>query len=234
MTKNKIGILGGLGPLATAEFLNIFFEIYIKEKNPKCDQDYPDIAIEVASSIPGRSQFIADKNQPNPIPGMIEALKRLENSGANLIIMPCNTAHFCFDELLAAKKPQTNFLNMVAETINFCFKNNHRKPLLLATSGTVSTNIYQQESDKRKLECIIPNQSDLDQLMEIIYGEKGVKAGFANSENAKKMADIVKNYKNEIDSVILGCTELPLICEKISQPKINTMNVICQKLLQII
>lgn len=232
MTKPKLGILGGLGPLATVGFQKIFFDTYQKIYHPKKDQDFPEISVEFACHTPDRTPYILGNSSVSPLEQLIKALKNLENSGCSIIVMPCNTAHFFIDDLQKAKSPNTRIINIVEQTALACQKLYLKQPLLLATTGTFASGLYEKYFKIHNLNLTIPDDGDKKELMNIIYSSSGVKVGFASEENAIKLNAIVDKYSNQIDSVILGCTELPLISQKIIQPKLESMAITCNLLME--
>jgi aspartate racemase len=100
-----IGILGGMGPLATAD---LYRKIILHTKADK-DQDHVHAIIDGNTNIPDRTAYIMGKGE-NPLPEMIKSARTLERAGVDFIIMPCNTAHHFFDQL--AKSVNIPLLNM--------------------------------------------------------------------------------------------------------------------------
>lgn len=221
MIRNKIGILGGLGPFATISFTNLLFSHFQKIYSPKKDQDFPEISVEFTCKTPDRNAFILGNSVKNPLEKLIIALRNLENCGCNIIAIPCNTAHFFIDDLNEAKLPTTKIVNMVEETALRCLKNGYKKPLLLATKGTINSNLYKNYFTKFSGDLLIPTAEDIDAVMEIIYGRNGVKVGNLGLDNAKKLKEISDKYAGESDIIILGCTELPLVSYEIKTPTVS-------------
>jgi aspartate racemase len=228
MTGKKIGVIGGLGPLATNYFLNLFFAHWQKVLAPRRDQDFPEMAVEFACQTPDRTAFIIGDSDENPLPKLILALRSLEKSGCNIIVIPCNTAHFFIKALNEAKLPETRIVDMVEETAARCVNEGLGRVLLLATRGTITSQIYKNAFVKLGSDLLVPGPEDIDAVMRLIYGESGIKAGNFGAKNAEKLAQIAAKYTNLADACILGCTELPLIAQNISMVKIDPMLVLAE------
>jgi aspartate racemase len=104
-----------------------------------------------------------------------------------------------------------------------CKANGYNSPLLLATAGTIKSGIYEKFFKEKGIELIIPSQQDIDATMQVIYGREGVKAGFVDENNQNRLAEIARSY-SQADCIILGCTELPLVAQKITAPTIDPMS----------
>lgn len=198
MRNNLVGVIGGLGPMATAKFL----EIVINNTEASCDQDNVDMLVCQYSSIPDRTAYILDNNNTNPVFEMIEAAKLLENNNVLFIVMPCNTATYFYDEV--AKSVSIPILNIVKETVNNCIDNGIKRVGLMATDGTIKSGVYDKYAED-KLEIFKPNELIQKKVMSIIYDD--VKQNKIPNKN--ELLDIVKYFKdNGCDAVIAGCTEL--------------------------
>ena len=135
--RRLLGILGGLGPAASVYFYSVITE----HTKAMSDQDHLDIVLVSAASIPDRTEFIIGKSEKSPLPSMIDSVKRLVSAGADLIAIPCNTAHYFFDQI--EKSSPVPVLNIVRETVSLAKKAGVRKLGILATTGTVITGAYQ-------------------------------------------------------------------------------------------
>ena len=168
----KIGVVGGIGPAATVDFIS-----RIVENTPaQCDQDHIKVVVEQNPQIPDRTANLAG-NGKDPTVALYAACKKLEQSGANIVAIPCNTAHAFVDRI--QPHMQILIVNMLTETIAHIQKNfpQARKVGLLATNGTIRSRLYHDAANMVELELIVPDMPTQDQVMDAIYGEKGVKAG---------------------------------------------------------
>ena len=159
------------------------------------------------AAIPDRTDFILDASKPNPLPMMVEDAKKLQAAGSDYVVMPCNTAHFFYEQI------QNNItipmLNIIEETVIFAKERAGVKKLgILATKGTISAGSYQRMCEKYGIEWAVPSLQDEQSLMNIIYNQ--VKAG--KEINITEFLKIIENMKADgCDAVALGCTELSVI-----------------------
>ena len=196
-----IGILGGMGTQAGLDFCNKLAKI----NKGKIDQKYPLFVLYNKSNIPGRPENLHKYNKV--LTSLLAGCKFLEKSKCKFIVIPCNTAHYWFDDL--QKKTKIPIISMPREvylhSIKKCKKNS--KIGLLATEGTIKTGIYNKFFDK-KFKLI--NPSKLIQSKNVNKAIRLVKMGkIKEAERAIKPA---VNYliKMKCKKIILGCTELPI------------------------
>ncbi len=200
----KLGVLGGVGPLATIYFA----ELVIRLTDAETDQQHVSMIILNHAAIHDRTNYILDPSEPNPLPQMIEDAKTLQKAGADYIVIPCNTAHFFYDEI--QKAVDTHIINIIEETV-LHIKNtvpDAKKIGILATKGTLVSGAYQTMLQKHGLDYAVPDNEDTEILMEIIYDQ--VKAG--KSVDIESFWRVINNLKRRgCDCVVLGCTELSII-----------------------
>jgi aspartate racemase len=213
-----IGILGGMGTQAGLDFCNKLAML----NRGKIDQEYPIFMLYNKSNIPGRPESIGvqtsefsdlPRNAQNTIKynkvlrSLLAGCRSLEKSGCKFIVIPCNTAHYWYEDL--KRKIKIPIVNMPKEvflhTKRICKKNS--KIGLLATEGTLKTKIY-EKIFKNNYKLISP-QHDL-QIKSVNKTIKHVKMG--NIKLAEKTIKPAINYliKNNCKKIILGCTELPI------------------------
>ena len=213
-----IGILGGMGTQAGLDFCN---KLAILNRG-KIDQEYPLFLLYNKSNIPGRPESIGlqTKNLSNKstnknsklkynkvLKSLLKGCKLLEKNKCKFIVIPCNTAHYWFDDL--QKKVNIPIINMPKEVFKFTKKNckKNSKVGLLATEGTLKTGVYNKIFDK-DYNLIQPSQSL--QKNSVNRAIKFVKMG-----NVKAAAKTIKPAINSLikmkcKKIILGCTELPI------------------------
>ena len=197
----KLGILGGMGPLATCDL----FRKVVENTRAGCDNEHIHIIIDNNSAIPDRTAAIL-KDGKDPLPEMKASLRRLTEAGADVVIMGCNTAHYFYDAL--AENCQVERLNMLYETMAFLKSQGIKKSGLLASSGTVESGIYARAAEVYGVELIVPQGDEQEAVMGVIYD--GVKAGVRDYD-ASKFKAVVKSLMDKgAETMILGCTELPL------------------------
>lgn len=204
MAEKTLGILGGVGPLATVYFADLI----VKMTPAACDQDHIRTIVSNNPKIPDRTDYILDRTKPDPLPAMVADAKMLASLGCDLIAIPCNTAHFFYDEI--QKNVDVRVLNIIEETLRFAQHTvpDAKKIGILATSGTLQSNVYPHVAERFGIECVYPDAQDAKTLMHIIYDE--VKAG-KPADEAAFFAVVERMKAAGCDAVILGCTELSAI-----------------------
>lgn len=224
--KKTIGILGGMGPEATAELFNRI----IDNTPARGDKDHVNIVIINDPQIPDRTKYLLGRGE-NPIPKLVENLHKLKLAGADVAVIPCMTAHaFISDLQQVSPIPIINAIYLVDKYLN----TNHpglNGIGLLATKGSYKSKVFQSHLSN---EVVIPNNTDQDALMEVIYGTNGIKAGNTNLGQVKKIINIIEKLGN-IEAVIAGCTELSLVMQQssISIPIIDPVTVLAKHIVKL-
>lgn len=196
-----VGIIGGMGPLATVDLMNkIIFYTPAKK-----DQDHIHIIADNYSQIPDRTTAILGKGI-DPTPYIIQSAQRLQKAGADFLVIACNTAHFFFESV--EKSVSIPILHMPLETANYLQENGFRKIGLLATDGTINTKLYQHSCHNYSIEVIEPDKEMQKKVMKGIYAIKG-----GNLETGLLFLSTVANElkKTGAEAIIAGCTEVPLV-----------------------
>ena len=204
MQEKVLGVLGGVGPLATVYFA----DLVIKMTEAKTDQEHIPMVILNHASIPDRTAYILDNSKPDPLPVMIADAKRLQQDGRSCIVIPCNTAHYFYDAM--QESVDIPILNILEETVSYAEKTvpNLRCIGILATEGTVVSGAYQSVIQKHNLDYRLPTKEDQTSLMHIIYDQ--VKAG-EKADICEFLRIVGALKKAGCDAVVLGCTELSII-----------------------
>ena len=200
--KITLGVIGGLGPIATAHFM----ELVIRMTDAATDQEHLDMIIYNRPSIPDRTGYILDPTKPNPLPEMIRVGNTLARQGAKLIAIPCMTAHYFHREL--TRYIEAPIVHAIHECAVHLKKHGITKAGIMATDGTIRSKLFQQELERHGIEPIIPGVEGQKCVMSIIYDDIKAnrpadldKFGYASSELRSLGAQ----------AIILGCTELSLI-----------------------
>lgn len=226
--KNKvIGIIGGMGPEATAD---LYFKI-IKATKVSKDQEHLHVVIDSNPKIPDRTKAIL-YNGESPVDTIVETGKKLGILGVNIGCIPCITSHYYMDEI--QKQLTYPLLNALEETTRYI---NSTYPEvknigILATTGTIKAKLF--EKYFTDMNIIYPN--DLGQqhyVMEAIYGEQGIKSGNTGEYPymlLKRAADMLIDKGAQV--IIAGCTEIVLALKEssISKPLIDPMQIIAKVL----
>lgn len=200
--KKTLGIIGGVGPLATM-FLG---EMIVKRTKARRDQEHVHTIIDNDTTIPDRTAYILDKTKENPVPYLQKDAIKLATVGADMIVIPCNTAHTFFDELTEASPVPV--IHMIRETAKHAKRHGAKRVGLLATDGTVASRVYQMAFEELGLEPVLPSSDIQDAVMSVIYDY--VKAGkFVSSELWQPIEDAMLALG--CDRIVLGCTELSIV-----------------------
>lgn len=214
--KKSIGILGGMGPLATADLYRKIVEL----TDADGDSGHLRVYIDSNPAIPDRTAAILEGGA-DPVPAMAGSLRKLEACGADCLIMPCNTAHYFLPRLQALTAvPFLSMLETAAAASAARFPG--KTAAVLATRGTLSAGLYQQALAAGKVPFLVPSDPEQAALMRVIYG--GVKAGAKpDAYRADLEAVLTALSRRGADYFILGCTELPLAAALLglSQPTVD-------------
>jgi len=203
----KLGIVGGVGPAATVDFMG---KVVAHTPAGK-DQDHIKMVVEQNPQIPDRTANLL-RDETDPTLALYATCKRLESAGAQAIAIPCNTAHAFVERIQAHLR--VPIVNMLSETVEWIVHTYGRGQAvgLLATSGTLQSQVYHQAARRSGLELITPGFDYQALVMEAIYGERGIKAGFTQGVCREQLLLAAEHLCEQGAKVlILGCTELPLV-----------------------
>ena len=195
-----LGVLGGMGPAATADFLRLLAKLAVAER----DQDHPQIILFSNPHIPDRTAAIIG-NGEDPASSIFEGLRRLESWGAELLAVPCNTAHIFIDRFRAELK--IPLVHIVEETVARTQNANPDGAWLLATSGTSASGIYSAEAERRGYHFFTPEPETQAVLQDVIALVKSNRLG----ESGTMLGACVSRLRKDRDiPIVAACTELPL------------------------
>ncbi|NNG66005.1 aspartate/glutamate racemase family protein [Caldanaerobacter subterraneus] len=222
--KRKIvGILGGLGPMATVDL----FRRIVEFTPAKVDQEHLRIIIDCNPQIPDRTKAIL-YGGPDPTPELIATAKNLVKAGADFIVIPCNTAHYFLDYL--KREVDVPIINMIEETARYV-RNNYPYAEcvgLLATSGTIKSNLYHKAFKKFGISVLA---GDEKKTMEAIYGEEGIKAGNLGEKPRRLLKEAAQELiRRGAQVIIAGCTEISLVLgeEDVSLPLVDPLTILAK------
>ena len=212
--KKTIGILGGMGPEATA----YFYELIVNQTKAATDQDHIKAIIYSNPEIPPRTDAILG-NGPNPTPLLVEGFQRLKDAGADFVVMPCVTAYFFYPEV----KDQVDipFVSLLDESVKWAKEEvpGLRKTGLVASSGTLESRLFHDVFGKAGIEVIHPEEEEQNGVMDAIFGPKGIKAGITSGFPKETLVNIAKMLVAQgADAIIAGCTEVPLVLKDMDIP----------------
>lgn len=216
-TDKTLGVLGGMGPAATADFLKI-----LAEKAPaSCDQEHPRIIVYENTITPDRTTYILGKG-PDPRPYIRDGLETLITWGADMLCVTCNTAHYFIDEFRGElSKP---VVHIIDETIGEASRISPDGAWLTATLGTMKTGLYQRHAKESGYEFSIPDpqmQIDIHDVTDMVKAGKVEEAG-------KKFRPIVEKLWSIKEQPIVGaCTEIPIAYDATGLPSDKHISCLC-------
>jgi aspartate racemase len=224
--RKTIGILGGMGPEATAHF----FSLIIKHTAAAKDQDHVPVLIYNLPQIPERTPAILGKG-PSPVPLLRKGVRTLARAGADFIAVPCISAHAFLPEIRRASP--VPILSLLDEALASAKKRNPglKRAGLLASTGTVRLGLFTKTFAKAGIEIMAPTDKEQAIVMEAVFGKRGVKAGFTEGRPKKLVLDVARRLiKRGAEAIIAGCTEIPLVLkdEDIPVPLIEPMQIAAQ------
>lgn len=197
-----LGIIGGLGPMASAYLLQLIIEM----TDARTDQEHLDVIVFDRPDVPDRTAHILDPRKPSPLPSMTATAQTLERLGAGVLCAPCVTSHYFYKEL--QDSVSVPFLNMVAETAEELKAAGKKRPGIMATTGTASTGLFQNAFSQAGLDAKLPSEEGQKLVMGLIYDD--IKAGKpADPEKFRRVTEELCQLG--CDCIVLGCTELSLI-----------------------
>lgn len=201
---DTVGVLGGMGPLATVDYLRKVIELTPAEG----DADHVPVIVCSCPQIPDRVAPIVGRGGPSPLPALLERVRLLVDAGARCLTMPCNTAHYWYDALAAAAK--VPFLHIADAVLEDLRRRGVRPgPVgLVGTFGTYEAGFYQARLGAAGYPCVLP--SDALMAETVLPGIKKVKA--------HRLADAARLFRHGLErfvaerglsTAILACTEIP-------------------------
>jgi aspartate racemase len=203
----KLGVVGGVGPAATVDFMA---KVVANTPAGK-DQDHIKMVVDQNPQIPDRTANLL-RAETDPTLALYATCKRLESAGAHAIAIPCNTAHAFVERIQNHLK--IPIINMLAETVDWIAQRyGAGKTIgLLATAGTVQSQVYHHAAQRAGLRLLTPNAEQQSKVTDAIYGEHGIKAGYTSGLCREQLLEATQHLCEEGAAVvILGCTELPLV-----------------------
>ena len=197
----KIGILGGMSSESTTKYYNLILQKYYDRYQ---DYYYPEILI-YSLNFQKVIDYELGDDEGIYVDYLMTGINSLQNGGVDFIIIAANSPHAVYDDLVQLSK--IPILSIVKATAERAQQKNLKKLLLLGIKFTMQSSFYQDFFVKLNMQIITPSEPEQDTINQIIFDELVI--GNFTEESKQKLLNIINNY--EVDGVILGCTELPLI-----------------------
>ena len=198
----KLGVIGGLGPLAT----EYFYSLINKMTDANRDQDHIEMIIYSKPSIPDRTGYILGKSKENPIIPMIEVGRILGELGVDYIAIPCITGHNFYEVL--ASEIRVPIIHMVKETAAYLNSQGIKSVGIMATEGTIYSKLFQTELAQYGIAAVVPTRGKQEYVNTLIYDNLKVNIA-PDMDKFAAISDELWQMGAEVN--ILGCTELSLI-----------------------
>ncbi len=203
MVDRMLGVLGGMGPLASAHFVVRLTQLTPAER----DQDHLPVVLWSDPRVPDRTEARLSGG-PDPLPALLRGIRGLETAGCGAIAIPCNTAHGWFEEMQAATRlPILHIVDAAADELADQGIAEGQVGIM-GTAGTLAMRLYQQRLDQRGYSCLVPDEAQLQRLVTpAIALVKSGRVAEAYAPLAEVAASLMRRGAR---AVVLGCTEIPL------------------------
>lgn len=219
--KKVLGVIGGMGTEATINFFKVIFDLQQINK----DQDALEIIIHNNTKIPDRTKYVLRASE-KPLKELLRSIDLMNNTGVDFICVPCNTSHYYIDKM--AFHSEIPIINMIEEVIDVVVKKHITGNVgILATDGTVYSDIYGKKLKEKSIAYSYPSKEEQKQINQLIYDLKSKKTVYPN-DYCRILNEFVE--RENIQSLILGCTELSLISGDIKKYT-NTLVIDSTKIL---
>lgn len=207
-----IGILGGMGPYATVDFFKQILDLTPAKK----EWEHLRLLIDNNVKIPSRTRAIL-YGEASPAPTVITGINNLSRAGADFVVVPCNSVHYFYDEI--APKIKIPWLNLIQTAANAAKKMGKSRPLILGGYVTITKRLYSAYLPKAQYLSETGN-TFVSQVIEEIK-----LTGTLSVSRKQELEKLIKNNKKTIDSVILACTELPIVFANKTIAGLTTIDV---------
>lgn len=197
-----VGILGGMGPAATVDF----YDKLVSNTPVDKDQDHIRTVIWADPTVPNRQEALLDDGV-DPTPWLAAGIARLVDSGAEVLVVPCNTVHAFLPGIVP---PEVEFISMLEATVAAVGRRPATRSVgVLATDGALSSGLFQTVLDEAGYEIVLPGDRERAVLAGIVAS---VKTGGADPSSTARLSELVTALATRgAQTTILGCTELSVL-----------------------
>jgi aspartate racemase len=206
-----IGVLGGMGPLATVDFMHKLVE----EMPARIDQEHVPVVAWNVAQIPDRQKALAGAGE-SPLPAMREGVRQLLAAGATRLVIPCNTAHYWLPQLSAdCPVPFISIIDATLNVLNSGTPSGTAETIgLVATRGTLLAGLYQQRLEAEGMRCLCNTDAEMDALF--TPGCYAVKRGEVEAGGRLLEAAAEALLARGATRLVLACTEVPVALERVA------------------
>lgn len=218
----KLGVIGGMGPLATVSF----YERVVLNTAAKCDNEHIDMVVLSHASMPDRTKCIIENKGGEFLEVIKKDFKILEDIGVEAVAIPCNTSHYFFNEF--KKFTGLRIINMIEETILEVKKRGIEKVAVFGTLGTLNSKVYEKYANQHGILVKEVSSEDKQVVMDIIYDIKET-----NALDGRRFVDILSRYCDDETVGIIACTELSLLDIPEDINTIDALNVLVKRSIEL-
>lgn len=206
-----IGILGGMGPLATVDLMRKLVELTPALR----DQDHVPVVVVSDPRVPDRVGPALGRSSVSPVPAMQAGIAALERAGADCVAIACNTAHYWYDDLQSATRlPILHIVDAVAQELR---TQGGAGPVgLLATTATLTTRLYHDRLAEHDFDCVVPSETEQEDL---VHAAIALVKQNRCTEAGPLLLDAIERLRSRgAQAVVLACTELPVALSCVTPP----------------
>lgn len=223
-----VGVLGGMGPEATIDFMAEVLQLTDADR----DQGHIHLIVDQNPKVPNRQQAIRSGND-DVGPVLAAMAGRLEQAGADFLVMPCNSAHVFESSIREATS--LPFISIVDVCVDVCVESiaqagpDGGRVGLMATDGLAETGLYQRALGKAGFEAVLPNAREQERLMTLIHRIKG---GDKQADVARGTEELARALvERGADAVLAACTEIPLVltAEHLTVPLVSSTEALAKR-----
>ena len=200
-----VGVIGGMGPDATVDFMARVLAL----TPAKVDQDHVRMLVDQNPKIPNRQRAILEGAE-SPGPTLAAIASRLEACDCDFLVMPCNTAHVFADDIRRAVS--IPLVSIIDATMLRAESSGASRVGLLASRGCRESRVYQSAIEAAGLVTISQTESELEELTELIAT---IKSGDHGDDVAQRMRTLARSLEAQgAEAIIIACTEIPIVLDR--------------------
>jgi aspartate racemase len=223
-----IGIIGGIGPESTVDY---YKEIITAFHTQYSELAYPEIIV-YSVNMNELLKFIEAKNWQELSAWLLEKIFSLHHAGAEFAAIASNTPHIVFDDIKT--KTPIPLLSIVEETCKKALLMGLKNVGLMGTKLTMEAEFYKKPFITKGMSVVVPSEEEQQVIHHKLFSE--IELGIFKDSTREELLAIARRMvdENGIDSLILGCTELPLILKesKYDIPFLNTTAIHCESIIR--
>ena len=219
LRSRTVGVLGGMGPDATADFMSCVIRATPADK----DQDHVRMLIDSNPHVPNRQEALL-RDGEDPGPALASMARGLAAAGADFLVMPCNTAHAFADAITAAV--DIPLVSIIDVTVDAC--GDAAAIGVLATDGCLSSGVFQAALTERGRRAVLPDEAETAALMGLITRIKAGDTGSGVADGMRELAAALIARGAEV--IIAGCTEIPLVldADRVDVPLVSSTDALAR------